>query len=86
MVPPVAPVHNGLQVAWPQPAAGNAYSLWSNEPTKTVPLPTAAEDSRIDCGPASPCHSGAHTDWPQPFASKAFSLPSLELNEVCEPT
>src|SRR5438128_9687677 len=51
-----------------------------------MPLPTAGDDSRIDCVPTRPCHVGAHTDEPHPPAGNTSSLPSFEVGEVWEPT
>src|SRR5690349_11660184 len=71
--------HTGLQVAWPQPAARNTYSVpipLSTEPadeTNTRPPATAG----VVCTPLLSCavHSGEQLSLPHPVAGQATRKP-----------
>src|SRR5262249_29989516 len=70
--PPRSPVHSGLHRLVPQPAASNAYSVPSSEPTYRTPSPTVGVDSIEP--PVAPVHTGLHVFLPHPLASNANSV------------
>ena len=74
----VLPVHSGLQVAEPQPAALKAatplYAL-----TYTFPPDTAGADPPVTPKTAVPVHSGLQVAAPQPAARNAYSFPSAAV-------
>src|SRR5215467_12597609 len=94
---PVVAVHNGLHVfGMPEqpvvPAASNAYSLLSFEPTYTTPFATIGDEPTTP--PVVPVHNGLHVfgvpEQPVvPFASNAYNLwssePTNATSVVCPP-
>jgi hypothetical protein len=84
----VVALHNGEQIRglpgrqFADPAASNAYTFESFDPTNTIPFATAGDDTTA--APVAAVHNGEHTfggpatQLLLPAASNAYTFPSFD--------